>query len=63
MTLTLVQAKEISPPPGKPPLIWRLVTNREVGTAAVAGELIDWYRARPDLSSPPPGTAQVRCAP
>ncbi len=54
MMLTLVQAKEISPPAGKSPLIWRLVspliwrlvTNREVGTADAACELIDWYRAR-----------------
>lgn len=46
MTLTLVQAKEISPPAGQAPLIWRLITNRTVTTAEQAGELIDWYRAR-----------------
>lgn len=46
MLLTLVQAKEINPPAGKSPLIWRLVTNRCVETADAACELIDWYRAR-----------------
>ena len=46
MTLTLVQAKEINPPAGKPPLIWRLVTNRVVSNAQQACEILDWYRAR-----------------
>jgi hypothetical protein len=46
MVLTLVQAKEIHPPAGKSPLVWRLVTNRCVETADAACELIDWYRAR-----------------
>lgn len=46
MELTLVQAKEINPPAGQSPLIWRLITNRCVTTAAQASELIDWYRAR-----------------
>ena len=46
MELTLVQAKEINPPAGKTPLVWRLVTNRKVETAEQACELLDWYRAR-----------------
>lgn len=44
--MTLVQAKEINPPAGKPPLIWRLLTNRPVENEAQACELIDWYRCR-----------------
>lgn len=46
LTLTLLQAEERDPPPGHNPLVWRLVTNREVITAQDAAELIDWYRAR-----------------
>ena len=44
--LTLVQAREINPPKGTPPLIWRLVSNRYAETAKQACELLDWYRAR-----------------
>jgi hypothetical protein len=46
MALTLVQAKEVNPPVGQSPVVWRLITNRHVSTAAQAIELIDWYRAR-----------------
>lgn len=46
MVLTLVQAKELHPPTGTKPLVWRLVTNRSVETAEQAIELLDWYRAR-----------------
>ena len=46
MVLTLLQAKEVNPPTGQSPLIWRLISNRNVTTAAQAIELIDWYRAR-----------------
>jgi hypothetical protein len=46
MELTLVQAKELHPPKGTKPLVWRLVTNRRVDTAEQAIELLDWYRAR-----------------
>ena len=44
--VTLVQAKEINPPKGKSPLIWRLLSNRIVESEAQACELIDWYRCR-----------------
>lgn len=44
--VTLVQAKEINPPSGKRPLIWRLLSNRMVEDEAQACELIDWYRCR-----------------
>ena len=48
--LTLVQVKETSPQAGQAPLIWCLITNRPVTTAKQAGELIDWYRARWEIS-------------
>jgi len=44
--VTLVQAKEINPPKGKSPLIWRLLSNRTVENEDQACELIDWYRCR-----------------
>lgn len=44
--VTLVQAKEINPPAGKSPLVWRLLSNRLVEDEAQASELIDWYRCR-----------------
>lgn len=46
VTLTLLQAEERDPPQGHKPLVWRLITNREVNTPQAAAELIDWYRAR-----------------
>jgi hypothetical protein len=44
--VTLVQAKEMNPPKGKSPLVWRLLSNRLVENEAQARELIDWYRCR-----------------
>jgi len=44
--ITLVQAKEVNPPKGKKPIVWRLTTNRKVETEAQALEIIDWYRCR-----------------
>ena len=44
--VTLVQAKEINPPAGKPPLVWRLLTNRSVDSADQAIEMLDWYLCR-----------------
>jgi len=44
--ITLIQAKEINPPAGESPLIWRLLSNRKVETAEEANEVIDWYRCR-----------------
>ncbi len=46
VNVTMVQAKEVNPPAGKPPLIWRLLTNRTIDTAEQAIELIDWYLCR-----------------
>ncbi len=44
--VTLVEAKEMAPPKGRQPLVWRLLTNRHVETAEQAETLIDWYRCR-----------------
>jgi hypothetical protein len=44
--VTLVQAKEVNPPKGKSPLVWRLLSNRTVENEEQACELIDWYRCR-----------------
>ena len=39
-------ASEVNPPAGVKPVVWRLLSNREVPTLEAAAELIDWYRAR-----------------
>jgi hypothetical protein len=44
--VTLVQAKEINPPRGCQPIIWRLMTNRGVDNESQAIEIIGWYRCR-----------------
>jgi hypothetical protein len=44
--LTLVEARELDPPPGKPALHWRLLTTYEVQTAAQADEVVQLYRLR-----------------
>lgn len=44
--LTLVEAREIDPPPNKPALHWRLLTTCQVSTAAQANEVVQLYRLR-----------------
>lgn len=44
--LTLVEAREVNPPAGKPALHWRLYTTHQVGTAAQADEVVQLYRLR-----------------
>jgi Transposase DDE domain len=44
--LTLVEASEIDPSPGKPALHWRLLTTHDVHTAAQANEVVQLYRLR-----------------
>jgi Transposase DDE domain len=44
--LNLVEAREIDPPPGKTPLLWRLLTTHDVSTAAQAEEVVQLYRLR-----------------
>ena len=44
--VTCLIASEVGAPAGVKPVVWRLLTNREVPTLEAAAELIDWYRAR-----------------
>ncbi|HEX2363722.1 MAG TPA: IS4 family transposase [Bradyrhizobium sp.] len=44
--LTLVEAREIDAPPGKTPLLWRLLTTYTVTCAAQAEEVVHLYRLR-----------------
>ena len=44
--LTLVEAREVNAPPGKTPLLWRLLTTRTVACAAQAEETVQLYRLR-----------------
>jgi len=44
--LTLVEAREINAPPGKTPLLWRLLTTYTVSCAAQAEEVVQLYRLR-----------------
>ena len=38
--------KEINPPKGCRPIVWRLMTNRRVQNELDTIEMIDWYRCR-----------------
>lgn len=44
--LTLVEAREIDAPPGKTPLLWRLLTTHTVTCAAQAERVVQLYRLR-----------------
>lgn len=44
--LTLVEAREVDAPTGKPPLLWRLLTTSPVSTAEQANEVVQLYRLR-----------------
>ena len=46
MTLSLVEVVELQPPAGAEPLHWRLLTTHEVGDAASAWRIVDWYTRR-----------------
>jgi hypothetical protein len=46
ITLTLVEAREVAPPAGRPALLWRLLTTHMVSNAADAGEIVNLYRLR-----------------
>lgn len=41
-----VDVREVDPPPGEPPIHWRLLTTRPVENAAAAWEMVDLYRRR-----------------
>jgi Transposase DDE domain len=46
VSMTLVEAREIDPPPNEEPLLWRLLTSIAVGDADAACEIIRLYRLR-----------------
>jgi Transposase DDE domain len=46
LRLYAVEAREIDPPPGEKPILWRLLTTHEIGSLADAARMIDFYRMR-----------------
>ena len=46
LNVTCLLVEETNPPAGTKPVVWRLLSNRQVNTLEQAVELIDWYRAR-----------------
>jgi len=46
LEVTCLIAAEVDAPAGVKPVVWRLLTNREVPTLEAAVELVEWYRAR-----------------
>jgi len=46
LEVTLMVAREETPPAGEKAIIWRLLTNRTVETLEQASEMINWYRRR-----------------
>lgn len=46
LPVTCLLAEEVDPPAGVKPVVWQLLSNREVATLEQAVQLIDWYRAR-----------------
>ncbi len=46
LTLTLVEAREVDPPAGKEPVLWRLLTSHAVTSFAEARRITGFYRQR-----------------
>jgi hypothetical protein len=46
ITMTLLEAREVAPPPGKTALLWRLLTTHPISGAADAEEIANLYRLR-----------------
>jgi hypothetical protein len=46
VTVTLVEAREVDPPEGAEPLVWRLLTSHLVATLAEARRITGFYRNR-----------------
>ena len=46
VSLNLVEAREIDPPPGEEPIVWRLLTTHAAASLAEAAWIIDLYRYR-----------------
>jgi hypothetical protein len=46
LSLNLVEAREIDPPPGEDPIVWRLLTTHAATSLVEATRIIDLYRCR-----------------
>ena len=46
LDLTVIHASELAPPPGRKPILWKLVTDLEVTSREEAIEKISWYAMR-----------------
>ena len=46
LDLTIIHAVELAPPPGRKPILWKLVTDLEVASREEAIEKIQWYAMR-----------------
>lgn len=46
LTLNLIEVREIDPPPGEEPVLWRLLTTHAVASLADAAGIVDLYRLR-----------------
>jgi hypothetical protein len=46
VNLTLVEVREIDPPDGAEPILWRLLTTHDVQDADGAWRIVGWYRQR-----------------
>jgi hypothetical protein len=44
IVMQAVEAAEINPPPGQPPVLWRLLTTHAVESSQAARQIIAWYR-------------------
>lgn len=44
--VSLVEVREIDPPQGAEPILWRLLTTHEVGDMTMAWRVVGWYRRR-----------------
>jgi hypothetical protein len=44
--LRLVEVREVDPPEGVEPLLWRLLTTHDVADAEKAWQIVGWYQAR-----------------
>jgi hypothetical protein len=58
LEVTCIVAQEIGAPANVPPVVWRLLSNREARDADAVIELIDWYRARWEIESVPQHTGR-----
>jgi len=46
LRLNVVEVRELQPPAGQPPVLWRLVTTEPIDTAQQVARIVDLYRQR-----------------